>query len=401
MRRVLMMSGALLIVPALATGCGTAPESAEAPVSEAPVQIEEAAEVAQDVVEEVAEDAPVEEEANAPEPPEMLDKGDGAEVIVSDVLDYSLEPASEWADTGQFGWVQFQLHEGRYDGEPIHYIRTDASDADFATENGLVYVPLLAAATTVDGATSALYVFDDGAEGQLPVMASAPGDEDFSPAWRVHEVSFSGSPSLLESADAIEAAAEAGEVTVEPTRLVVNYPIVKWPGGQLPIDDSLDSYLGTGQLIELDEAAATVTFKLHECYTGARYIVTDSSAGAMATDMMHIAASPPTAKLAEAGAVDNIWVFGNGIEGSGVMGFQPAIFRNVAGTPAWSPFWDHYTLTWADGVEPRVLESGADVMAAIEAGEVVEWSGTPDTHPNGFVVNCPVPIRAPNTFDGG
>jgi hypothetical protein len=40
------------------------------------------------------------------------------------------------------------------------------------------------------------------------------------------------------------------------------------------------------------------------------------------------------------------------------------------------------------------------IRAAIEAGDLELFNGTPDTHPGGFVVNCPVPILAPNTFEG-
>ena len=377
-----------MTVPFFAIGCSTreeAPDTASEPAVE-------------EVVEEpVVAEEPAEEPVVAEEPAEepASDSG-GVEVIVGDVLDYSLEPHADWADTGQFGWVEFALHEGLADGEPIYFIRTDASDEDFADENGLVHVPLLTTATLIDGATSQLYMFED----QPAVMSSTPSDEDFSPAWHVMNVSGQGD-ATYSSAEEVVAAAEAGDVSIEETNIVVNYPVVKWGESQLPVDDSLDSYLGTGQLISLDTDGMSVTFKLHECYSGARYIVTDSSAGAMATDMMHINASPGTAKLVESGSVDNIWVYGNGIEGSGVMGFQPAVFRSKAGTAGWSPFWNHFTLVWAESVEPRVLTTGEEVAEAIAAGDVTEFNGTPKTDPQGFVVNCPVPILAPNSFDGG
>jgi hypothetical protein len=128
-----------------------------------------------------------------------------------------------------------------------------------------------------------------------------------------------------------------------------------------------------------------------------RYIVTDTSAAAMA-EGMHVAPSPGTAKLVESGAVDNIYVFANGIPGSGVMGFQPAVFRNTLGSASWSPFWDHFTLRWAQGSGARVLPNGFAVQQAIASGEAELFNGTPDTHPAGFVVNCPVPVVASNTF---
>ncbi len=41
------------------------------------------------------------------------------------------------------GSVTLRLHEGRLDGEPIYYVRTDASDQAFAEQQGLVWVPVL------------------------------------------------------------------------------------------------------------------------------------------------------------------------------------------------------------------------------------------------------------------
>lgn len=45
----------------------------------------------------------------------------------------------EWP--GAFGSVTFRLREGRHNGEPIYFIRTDASEATFAEENELIFVP--------------------------------------------------------------------------------------------------------------------------------------------------------------------------------------------------------------------------------------------------------------------
>jgi len=211
-------------------------------------------------------------------------------------------------------------------------------------------------------------------------------------------VTFNGTLSLLDSAEKIQEAEAAGDLTVEKSNLIVNFPLVKWPGGELSVDEAKAEYLGTGQLLEpIDTAALTVIFKLHQCFPGSRYIVTDTSAAPMAP-MMSVAASPPTQALVEVKAADKIWVFGNGLEGSGVMGFQPAIFGNKATEPAWSPFWDHFTLVWKDDANIRVLHSAAVVQTALDDNEVELFNGTPDSHPNGFVVNCPVPVLAPNTF---
>jgi len=321
---------------------------------------------------------------------EASTEGDGEiEVLVRDVLDFGLE-SDEW--TGQYGWVTFRLNEGRYDGQPVYFIRTDASEPTFAEENGLVFVPLLNAGASV---AASLYILDGD---RLPVFSTSPDDEEYVSLFQVKRVTINDDTLTLDSAEAIESAAGSGAVTIEPESIYVNYPVVKWPGGELPADPELTETLGQGPLVEaVNTDEMTITFKLHQCFPGSRYIITDTSAAPMAP-MMSIAAAPPTQALMDSGATDEIWVFANGITGPGVMGFQPAIFDNKAGHAAWSPFWNHFTLRWNDESQARILRTSAEIREALAAGDLEQFNGVPDSHPNGFVVNCPAPILAPNTF---
>lgn len=326
---------------------------------------------------------------------QMMDPA--VELMVGDVVGFELA-TDQWE--GAFGWVTFQLHQALHNGEPAYYIRTDASDMTFAQENRLVHVPLLTAATNAEGATSQLYTFTNGTADQFPVISHIPGDEGYSPAWQVHNVTFNGDATLLDSADAIREAESAGDVTVEATPLVVNFPLVKWSGGELTEDTELTSYLGTGPLVRpVNTDSMLVTFKLHECYPGSRYIVTDTSAAPMAP-MMAISPSPTTQGLVNVGATDEIWVFSNGIPGSGVMGFQPAIFDNAAGNPIWSPFWHHFTAEWNDESAAELITNSTQLRELIDAGALTIYNGVPDMDQSmpAFVVNCPVPVKAANTF---
>lgn len=317
-----------------------------------------------------------------------------ATVLVRDVLDYRLRGDFAWNG----GWVTFRLHEGRVDGEPIWFIRTDSSDRTFADEHGLVFVPLLAAARSVGGGTGRIWLFDDGAAGQVPVLSTGPGRDDFTPLYEVANVRFRDGAILLESAAQIEAALADGRIEVEETPVVVNYPAVRWPGGELPVDTVVDLPLANGPLLAApDTEAMTVTFKLHQCYPESRYIITDTSAVPMAP-MMGIPGSPATAGLAAAGAASTITVFGNGLTGPGAMGFQPGIFREKAGDPAWSPLWDHFTVVWSDPAAARLLTTQAEVNELVADGTLQLFVGTPDTGGQGFVVNCPSPIIAANDF---
>lgn len=330
-------------------------------------------------------------------PAAALQSTPDVELLVGDVIGFGLEP-EDWE--GAFGWVTFRLHRAWYNGEDAFYIRTDSSDQAFAQENRLVWVPLLINLVAAEGATSQLYTFTNGLAEQYPVISHIPNQDAFSSAWRVHQVTFTGTPTALTSAEAVRAAEAAGDVTIEALNLVVNYPIVKWPGGELAEDTEKTAYLGTGPLISpVDTDGMRVTFKLHECYPGSRYIITDTSAVPMAP-MMAIAASAPTQQILDANATDEIWVFGNGIPGSGVMGFQPAIFDNAAGNPVWSPFWAHFTAVWNDESQARLLTTSAEIRELEAAGVLTVFKGVPDMDQSmpPFVVNCPVPIKARNTL---
>jgi hypothetical protein len=331
-------------------------------------------------------------EAAAPAQAPAVETGE-VEVMVKDVLEYKLDPDG-WE--GPYGQVKFRVHEGVVNGASVYYIRTDASDPKVAQDTGLVYVPLLNTSQAMDNVNIMYQFMDD----RPAVFKWMPGDENYSSLFHCKPVMKVNDAGLeLTSIDALEAAVSAGSIEVMDVPVYVNYPFVKWPGGGLSVDPELKEVLPGGQLFEsVDTANMTVTMKLHQCYPGSCYILTDTGAAPMAP-MMNIPASSPTLQLKALGGTDEIWVFGNGIPGPGVMGFQPAIFDNKAGQPAWSPFWDHYTVTWKDPAQTHVLKSSAEVRALIEAGELEEWAGTPDSHPNGFVVNCPAPILAPNTFE--
>ena len=199
---------------------------------------------------------------------------------------------------------------------------------------------------------------------------------------------------------AIQQAEGAGELSVEATGIVVNYALVVWSDGELPVDTELTEYLGGGQLVAPpDLEQRTVTFKLHECFPGSRYIVTDTSMPEMA-EGMNVAASPALARATDAGATGRVNVLMGGPAGPGPMGAQPSVFDSTAGDPAWSPYWDPMTYAWPEGATPRVLVDEDAILEARDAGELEEFPGTPDTGGEIFTVNCPVPVAGPATFLG-
>lgn len=312
--------------------------------------------------------------------------------IVGDVLDYSL--TGEWE--GDFGSVTFRMHRGVFKGKDVFYIRTDASDEAYARAEQLVWVPKMAALAGAGPAADA-YLISGGAADQATVLSTGPGRDDYTPAWRMHRATWGSPPRLLTSIDEVEKAVAAGELTVDDSSLIVNAPVVKWSAGEMAVDDERTVYLGPGQLLAApDTEAMTVTFKLHECFPGVRYIVTDTALAPMA-EGMHVVHSPALAGTSGAGATGRTNVFMNGIDGSGPMGFQPSVFDSQAGAAGWSPYWDHMTYAWNRPGRARILRDERSVHAARDARELEEFPGVPDTNGETFVVNCPVPVLAPNT----
>jgi hypothetical protein len=315
--------------------------------------------------------------------------------IVGDVIDHALT-SPDWQ--GAFGWVRLRLHPAVVDGAEAWFTRTDASEESYARREGLVFVPKIAELAA--GPVGDAFLFANGADGQPAVLSSEPGRDDYTPAWRINEVTWAGSPTLLESAADVRAAADAGDLTIATDDVVANMPVVQWSSGEMPTDRDLVEYLGGGQLIEApDTASGSVLFKLHECFPGSRYIVCDTSAPPMA-EGMQVVGSPRLADAPAASATGRVNVFMGGVEGPGPMGGQPSVFDSSAGDPSWSPYWDHMTYVWKEGANARVLTKEADVHEARDAGDLEEFPGTPDTGGETFTVNCPVPVVAPNTFTG-
>jgi hypothetical protein len=314
--------------------------------------------------------------------------------IVGDVTDFALT-SEEWE--GAFGFVTLRLHQALVDGGEVYFIRTDTSDRQLAGSEGLVFAPILEAFAS-PRLSGEMFLFDD--DDHPAVLSSEPGRDDYTAAWRVSRVERTGSGGRIGSIDALRKAEQRGEVTIRPSKSILNAAVIKWSSGELPVDGDLKEYLGGGQLIEQpDTQGLEVTFKLHECFPEARYIVVDTSLEPMAVGM-NVAHSPMLGGSSKAGGTGRTNVFMNGLEGPGPMGFQPSVFDSQAGAEEWSPYWDHMTYAWKKDDQARTLTTEAELHEVRDAGELEEFPGTPDTKGEIFTVNCPVPVIAPNTFTG-
>lgn len=126
------------------------------------------------------------------------------------------------------------------EGRQVEYITTDISDADMAKMVGVNYVPRLRDAI---GAPRSLLerVYKFPAGEQISIFQSAPrpvgadnADHAYSPLWRLVLVNWRSPhpPRELKSEEALLAAQEAGQVTLQVTDIVVNCPVTRTVGAE-------------------------------------------------------------------------------------------------------------------------------------------------------------------------
>lgn len=134
--------------------------------------------------------------------------------------------------------------KGYTEGKEIRFIHTEASDpkvAELLTEmmgSPVVLVPSLANAP--ESMVANVYVFKNGIRGEGPfdfqpdVFDSPPGADGYSPLRALNLVTWKNDQAAreLRAATEVKAAADKGEVTIEKAGVVINMPLLTWPGGR-------------------------------------------------------------------------------------------------------------------------------------------------------------------------
>ena len=300
--------------------------------------------------------------------------------------------------------IDIPMMKGYQNGQEIFFIATDASDNQTAStitnQTGFKVNVSPALSETPESVLNQAYGFTNGIPGagpfgfQLPVVAAKPGDQGFSPLWKLNLVEWNqnATPKELKSAQEIMAAQQNGSLTIKKTDVVVNHPVVKWNGGSLKIkedrsvnDDS--PYIG-GQVLDIDTTNMVVTVVAHRGWgpdgRTVYYIVSDATPK-MPADMMGVAYVPSDEKLASTPVTVDLFQFMNGINGSGPMGFQAGIGAANTDDASYSPLWRISFIEWKDPSEARVLETVNDITAMAQAGMISITPAMNGTH----VVNCP------------
>jgi hypothetical protein len=136
------------------------------------------------------------------------------------------------------------LVRGIYEGDELFFIHTEASDPDVAsllTEMmGPQVVTVPGLADIPDELLGNVYVFTNGVDGGGPmgfqpdIFDSIPGDEAYTPLRALNLVTWQeeAAPRMLDNVADIEVAQAGGEVEIEQPGIVINMPILVWPGGQ-------------------------------------------------------------------------------------------------------------------------------------------------------------------------
>jgi len=133
--------------------------------------------------------------------------------------------------------VTFIAHRGwGPDGRTIYYIVTDATPSGPANMMGVIDSPALASTLKSPSAID-LFQFSNGIKGSGPVgfqagiAASAPGDSNYSPLWRINMISWNdpGEASILENISDINSKKDEGKITVKLARPMNSDHIVNCP----------------------------------------------------------------------------------------------------------------------------------------------------------------------------
>jgi len=301
--------------------------------------------------------------------------------------------------------IVIPLVKGLFEGKDVFYITTDASDSKIAsglttfTNFPVTFAPALGKSPTTSLAN--IYAFKNGVKGggvlgfQPNVVDSIPGQPNYSPLWKVNLVEWkdASTATVLGSESQIMDAFNSGKVTITPTTIVVNCPIVQWggnmdgtiPAGHMKIRDSISesgSY-GSAQVLNIDTAKMQVTFVAHRGFgpdgSTIYYIATDASQKGPA-DMLGIVFANMTQNTISTSAAADLYQFSNGIVGSGPLGFQSGVGSVKQGDQYYSPMWRIQVVTWKDASMTTVLENSHDLTSKSDLTSTMEA---------GFVVNCP------------
>lgn len=116
------------------------------------------------------------------------------------------------------------------------------------------------------------------------------------------------------------------------------------------------------------------------------FVHTEASDAGVAEKLTNMMKSPvmlvPSLANVPDDSLANVYVFTNGVEGSGPFGFQTDVFDNPPGTADYTPLRRLNVIAWKDESKARELKSAKEVLDAEAAGEIT-------IEQPGVVINMP------------
>lgn len=311
------------------------------------------------------------------------------------------------------------MREGMHEGRPLLYVITDSNDADYAAKISeaqgwrVEHAPALNSSMP-DAALQQVYVFRNGVEGdglygyQPEVFSSTPEDSAYSALSEVIEVTWKPGQNrgVLEGADDIVREAEAGRVSLaEPdVDIVANMPQIAWPGDASDEEMSQRAAVrqdaefsggmpyGGGQITDIDTENMTVTFVAHRAWGPDGRTVYHIVTGVTPERPANVVGAgfvPAYAGLVDSTAAADLYIFENGIAGTGSLGFQPAVFGAAPGGESYTPVWRVHTVQWNDPeADAGLLENISDIEAFRGADALTAGIARPTN--SYYVINAPI-----------
>ena len=306
--------------------------------------------------------------------------------------------------------VTLPLFEGvGPDGEPVHYIITDASDAAFAEEMGLIYAPKMRHLGADHPGAQAVTIEDN--------KIVFKGNVDFAPEWKVVPGDGDAPFPPKEIAAGAIGDDEWSSMVVLPSGIVINAQMVANGSGQ------------HDRLVDIDEDARTVSMSLLDGFEGGEqfyyHLVTDASEEIAAVLEQGVWA-PRMAKIDTFGISDpeqesallgfspvlngprelgqeqgfEVSLLNGGIDPINVFPLDPDN-SDTSTLNNYSPLWDAHVSQWTDDVplEERVqIKSISQLNELVAEGKVESAFVNPEGEGNDFVaglrppriiINCP------------
>jgi hypothetical protein len=160
------------------------------------------------------------------------------------VFSVFLAACNAQAQAGSIDYASVPAGKAYAEGKEIFFSHTEASDPGIAEKlSNMMQSPVLHVPSLADVPAASLadvYVFENGVAGKGPlgfqpdVFDSPPGTQGYSPLRQIILVNWGEGVSARElkaEADILKAEQD-GQLTLQPTGVVVNMPFMVWEGGR-------------------------------------------------------------------------------------------------------------------------------------------------------------------------